>query len=88
MEPKLGRNDKRGITIARGTAWERHLSVPEDWVQKWEARERELHALFAGGALSPEFVEGIVERTLQQEMAAYLAAYRTELPAWRRTLGI
>jgi hypothetical protein len=88
MKPKLGRNDKRGITIARGTARERHLSVPEDWIQKWEARERELHALFAGGALSPEFVEGVVERTLQQEMAAYLAAYRAELPSWRRTLGI
>jgi hypothetical protein len=88
MEPKLGRNDKRGITIARGTAGERHLSVPVDWVQKWEARERELQALFAGGALSPEFVEGVVERTLQQEMAAYLAACRAELPSWRRTLGI
>ena len=64
------------------------LSVPSDWVHKWEARERELHALFAGGALSPEFVEGVVERTLQQEMAAYLAVCRAELPWWRRTLGI
>jgi hypothetical protein len=82
------RNDERGITIARGTGRERHLSVPEDWVQKWEARERELRALFAGGALAPEFVEGVVERRLQQEMAAYLAAYRAELPSWRRTLGI
>jgi hypothetical protein len=43
-EPKLDRNDKRGITIARGTAREGHLSVPEDWIQKWESRERELHA--------------------------------------------
>jgi hypothetical protein len=64
------------------------LSVPEDWVQKWEARERELRALFAGGALSREFVEGVVERRLQQEMAAYLAACRAELPSWRRNLGI
>jgi hypothetical protein len=76
------------ITSARGAARERHVSVPQDWVQKWAARERELHTLFAGGALSPEFVEGVVERTLQQEMAAYLAAYRAELPSWRRTLGI
>lgn len=64
------------------------MRIPEDWVQKWEARERELHALFAGGGLSPEFVEGVVERALQQEMAAYLAAYRAELPSWRRTFGI
>ena len=63
------------------------LSVPQDWVRKWETRERELYALFAGGALSRELVEGVVERKLQQEMAAYLAAYRAELPSWRRTLG-
>ena len=75
-------------TIARGTARERHLSVPQDWIRKWEARERELYALFAGGALSREFVEGVVERALQQEMAVYLAAYRAELPSWRRTLAI
>jgi hypothetical protein len=77
-----------GITIARGTAGERHSSIPKDWIQKWEARERELHALFVGSALSPEFVDRVVERKLQQEMAAYVAAYRAELPSWRSTLGI
>ena len=77
-------NDKRGITAAaqhsQGSGPERPVAV-----QKWEAR--------AGAACPvcwvhiPEFVEGVVERKLQQEMAACLAAYR-ELPTWRRTLGI
>jgi hypothetical protein len=120
---------------------ERHLSVSEDWLQKWEARERELHAQFAGGPFSAEAVDVFVEGTLQQEIAAetgtdvaairamglirkyglrqaqklvrngayqsalegiggedaidenrrigqHLAAYRAELPWWRRTLGI
>lgn len=78
-------NDDSPLRVAQP---ERHLSFPRDWVQKWEVRERELYALFAGGGLSPEFVEGVVQRALHQETAAYLAAYRAELPTWRRSLGI
>ena len=87
MEPNLGRmpNDESPLRVAQP---ERHLTVPRDWVQKWEARQGELYALFAGCALSAEFVEGVVARALHQETAAYLAAYRVELPMWRRSLGI
>ena len=77
-------NDESPLRVAQPE----RQTVPRDWVQKWEARQRELYALFAGCALSPEFVEGIVARALHQETAAYLAAYRVELPMWRRSLRI
>ena len=132
MEPTLVEMTHEESTIVRGS---------EAWFQKWEARERELRAQAAGRAFPPEFVERVVEVTLQQEIAAdtgtdvavviagglirkygfrqeqklvrdrayqasiesiggedaidenrrvaqYLAAYRAELPWWRRILGV